>query len=99
MSWVEIGAGALFALVGLRSAVRSVREMGSEGRVRDRALMALHETAKAGFWLSLGAFFLGYALLPDLSGFRWFIMAPIVMAGLRLLAATRLGPREPPRSD
>ncbi|HYH28621.1 MAG TPA: hypothetical protein VEA19_07600, partial [Actinomycetota bacterium] len=56
----------------------------------DRALLALHEAAKAGFWLSLGAFFVGAAILDDAEGLRWFLLVPISMAGLRLVAATFL---------
>lgn len=53
-------------------------------------MIALHEAAKAGFWLALGTFFLGYATVAEPQQFRWFVMIPISMAGLRLVAATLL---------
>src|SRR5688572_26332785 len=58
---VELAAGGLLLLIGVRSAVSSIREVAPDEPGRVRALIALHEAAKAGFWLALGAFFLGYA--------------------------------------
>lgn len=77
-------------MIGLRSAVRSIGQMAPDEPGRVRALIALHEAAKAGFWLALGAFFLGYATVAEPQQFRWFVMFPISMAGLRLVAATLL---------
>jgi hypothetical protein len=87
---VEFAAAAIFLLIGARSAVRSVRDMGTEESARARTLIALHEAAKAGFWLALGAFFVGYAVVREPQQFRWFVMVPIVAAGIRLIAATLL---------
>jgi hypothetical protein len=87
---VELAAGGLFLLIGLRSAVHSIGQMSPDEPGRVRALIALHEAAKAGFWLALGAFFLGYATVAEPQQFRWFVMFPIAMAGLRLVAATLL---------
>lgn len=87
---MEIVAGALFLLIGLRSALHSIRQMAPDEPGRVRALIAVHEAAKAGFWLALGAFFLGYATVAEPQEFRWFVMVPIAMAGLRLVAATLL---------
>jgi hypothetical protein len=86
----ELVLGGLFLLIGLRSAVQSIRDASTEEPGRVRALIALHEAAKAGFWLALGAFFLGYATVREPQEFRWFVMVPIAMAGLRLVAATLL---------
>jgi len=85
---LEILAGATLVLVGLRTAWRSVREIQPQGP--GRVLMALHETARAGWWLSLGGLFLAYGLVGDTTQVRWFVMVPIAMAGLRLLSATFL---------
>ena len=87
---MELAAGGLLLLIGVRSAVSSIREVAPDEPGRIRALIALHEAAKAGFWLALGAFFLGYATVDDPQDFRWFVMIPIAMAGLRLVAATLL---------
>lgn len=87
---MELAAGGLLLLVGVRSAVSSIRDVAPDEPGRVRALIALHEAAKAGFWLALGAFFLGYATVKEPQDFRWFVMIPIAMAGLRLVAATLL---------
>ena len=88
MRVLEVSAGAVLILVGLRTAWRSVRELQPEGG--GRVLMAVHETARAGWWLSLGGLFLAYGLVEDWSQVQWFVLFPIVMAGLRLLSATFL---------
>jgi hypothetical protein len=74
----------------VRSALTSIRQVSSDEAGRIRALIALHEAAKAGFWLALGAFFLGYATVAEPQEFRWFVLVPIAMAGLRLVVATLL---------
>ena len=86
----DLVLAGVFLLVGLRSALQSIREQSPDEPGRVRALMALHEAAKAGFWLALGAFFLGYATVREPQEFRWFVTIPIAMAGLRLVAATLL---------
>jgi hypothetical protein len=73
--------------------VRSLQDIGTEESARERALIALHEAAKAGFWLALGAFFVGYAVVREPQEFRWFVMVPIAAAGIRLIAATLLARR------
>lgn len=82
----ELALGSVFVLIGLRSAVSSLREPTPAGSSGDRFLLALHEAAKAGFWLALGAFFIGYPLVDDLA-FRWFALTPVGMAGIRLVAS------------
>jgi hypothetical protein len=82
-------AAPLF-LVGLWSAWRSLAEPIPGEDARSRFLIALHESAKAGFWLTLGGFFLLYGLLEEPQSFRWFALVPVGMAGLRLAAAAIL---------
>lgn len=65
-------------------------------RGRDRFLIAMHDAARAGFWLSIAGLFAGFALIDDPASFRWFAVVPILMAGMRLLAATFLA-RDPSR--
>lgn len=85
----SLAIGGLLFLVGLRSIAGSFGLMSQETG-GDRALVAVHEVAKAGFWFALGAFFLGSALLDDAEGLRWFLLVPISLAGIRLVAATFL---------
>jgi len=86
----ELAVGGFFTLIGLRSALQSIRQETPDESGRVRALIAMHEAAKAGFWLALGAFFIGYATVSEPQEFRWFVLVPIAMAGLRLVAATLL---------
>jgi hypothetical protein len=87
---VELVLAGLFLLFGLVSGFNSLRDVEPVEEVRIRFLIALHDTAKAGFWLSLGGYFLGLALIGDPRAFRWFVLMPIVMAGLRLATAAFL---------
>ena len=50
----------------------------------------MHEAARAGFWFALAAVFVALSLLEDAYRFRWLVMLPIGMAGLRLVAAAML---------
>jgi hypothetical protein len=82
--------GGLLVVVGLVSGVRSVVAPTGAESGRDRFLLALHDAAKAGFWLALGAAFLGLSFLEPAGEYRWLVVIPIGMAGLRLIAATLL---------
>lgn len=87
---VEVVVGSLFLLVGLRSSLRSLRSTDTAESAGTRALVAVHDAAKAGFWLALGGLFIGFATLDEPESFRWFVLVPIAMAGIRLVAAATL---------
>ena len=82
--------GGLLVAVGLVSGFRSVASPAGMESGRDRFLVALHDAAKAGFWLALGAVFLGLSILEPAFEYRWLVLIPIGMASLRLIAATLL---------
>jgi hypothetical protein len=86
----ELVLAGLFLLFGLVSAVNSLRGAEPIEDPRVRFLVAVHNSAKAGFWLALSAFFLGFALIEEPQAFRWFAMLPVLMAGLRLASAALL---------
>jgi hypothetical protein len=93
VSFVQIAGvviGGLLVLVGLVSGFRSVAAPADMPSSRDRFLLALHDAAKAGFWLALGAAFLGLSILEPARAYRWLVIIPIGMAGLRLVAAMLL---------
>jgi hypothetical protein len=86
----EIFVAAPLLLIGVISGVRSVMEpIGAEDG-RSRFLIAVHEASKAGFWLTLGGFFLVYGVAADPQSWRWFALVPIGMAALRLGSAALL---------
>ncbi len=94
MKVLEIAATALFLLIGVRATAAALRGgVEAEESARVRFLMALHDAARAGFWLGLAGLFLGFALIDDARSFRWFAVVPIAMGGLRLIAAAQLARR------
>jgi hypothetical protein len=95
---VGVVIGGLLVLVGLVSGFRSVAAPSDVGSGRDRFLLAVHDAAKAGFWLALGAAFLGLSILEPARDYRWLVIIPIGMAGLRLVAALLLA-RGPSAED
>ncbi len=82
-------AGALFVF-GVVSAVRSLAVPPVEERRGDRLLIAVHQAARATFWLSLGGFFLAYGLTDRAPEVRWLVLVPVLMAIVRVLTAIRL---------
>jgi hypothetical protein len=87
---LELVLAALFLLFGVVSGINSLRDAQPVDEPRLRFLVAVHDAAKAGFWLALAGFFLGFALIKEPFGFRWFALMPILMAGLRLATAALL---------
>lgn len=84
-----IVAGLLF-LFGTVSAIRSLREPPAEERGSMRVLIAIHDAARAMFWLSLSGFFLAYGLTDRAPEVRYLVLIPVLMAVVRLLTASRL---------
>jgi len=87
----EIVIASLCGLGGARSLVVWLRRPFEPAGARDRALYALYLTARTGWWFTLGFFFLGYALVEEPQSLRWFVLVPIVLAGVQLLAGFGLG--------
>jgi hypothetical protein len=87
---VEYVVAGLLFLFGIVSAVRSLREPPAEERGGTRVLIAVHDAARAMFWLSLGGFFLAYGLADGAPEVRYLALVPVLMAVIRLLAASRL---------
>ena len=90
---IEYLAAGLLFLFGTVSAARSIREPSADENGGDRLLFAVHDAAKALFWLALGGFFLAYRLTDGAPEMRWLLLVPIAMAGIRLLAASVLSRR------
>jgi hypothetical protein len=87
---VEFVLAVPLLLIGLYSAARSLSDPIPEDDRRSRFLIAVHEASKAGFWLTLGGFFLVYGVAEEPQLFRWFALVPLAMAALRLGAAAFL---------
>jgi hypothetical protein len=87
---LEVTLGVPLLLIGVVSAIRSLREPVLLEGGRSRFLVALHEASMSGFWLTLGGFFLVYGLAEEPAGWRWFALVPVAMAVVRLGTATIL---------
>jgi hypothetical protein len=81
---------AVLILFGLVSAARSLASSAGADDVQSRWLLAVHDTAKAGFWLAFGAAFLAFGLLQEAWTGRLLVVVGLALAGVRLLAATLL---------
>ena len=86
----EYVIGGLLILFGLVSAVRSLASPATADERRIRLLIAIHDAAKAMFWISLGGFFVLYAAAEEQEVVRWLVLVPIGMAAIRLLSASVL---------
>ena len=90
---LEIALAIPLLLIGLGSAWRSLAEPVTAEDTGSRLLVAVHQASKAGFWLAFGAFFLVYGVVEEPGGFRWFALAPVGMAVIRLASALLLARR------
>lgn len=98
---VELLAAALFVAGGARSLWRWGRR-GFEGtKAADHLLYALWLTGRAGVWFAVAGIFLisaaigtrGRAFSDDFARFRWYVLVPIGLAAMQLLAGLALGRR------
>ena len=90
MSVPEVVIACACGAIGLRSLIVTLRRPFEPADVRDRLLYALYVTCRAGWWLTLGFFFLGYGLVDQSQDLRWFLLVPIALAGIQLLASLGL---------
>jgi hypothetical protein len=87
---LEYVVGGLLILFGLVSAARSLSSPATAKERRIRLLIAVHDAAKAMFWISLGGWFVLYATAEEQEVVRWLVLVPIGMAAIRLLTASVL---------
>ncbi len=103
MRIVEVALALLFGLGGLRSLWAWSRRRFESVDLVDQLLYAAYLTGRIGLWFAFGGFFLIYALsdargraaVDELARFRWYVMVPIALAALQLLAGYALGRRSP----
>ena len=95
---IEIVVAALLFLGGLRSLLRWFRTQFDAESARERFLYSLFASARVGTWLSLGAIFLGYAIVTEPQSLPWYTLVPLGLAGVQAvtgLALARSGGRRP----
>ena len=90
---LEWGAAAVSFILGVRAVLTPVRFEGGPLPGQDRMLVALYEASRAGFWFALAGLFVGFAMVEDPRAFSILAVVPVILAGLRMLAAVRLARR------
>lgn len=84
---VELVAGGLFALGGIRSLVVWSRRPFESPSLRDQVLYAMNLTGRIGLWFAFAGFFAGYALIEEPQRYGWYIMVPIGLGAVQFLSA------------
>ena len=99
MRIVELVIATVFVLLGLRSLWTWTRRPFDGTDVSDHALYALFVTGRVGLWFAVAGLFAIYASI-DLRGrawvdevepYRWYLIVPLVLAAMQLLAGWFLG--------
>jgi hypothetical protein len=98
---VELLIAGVFALAGIRSLWSWARRPFEGTDVVDHLLYALFVTGRCGLWFAFGGFFLiyasvdvsGRAALDELERYAWFVLVPLGLASVQLLAGVLLGNR------
>lgn len=100
MSALELVIAALFVAGGLRSLWVWSRRRLEGTDVVDHLLYALHVTGRVGLWFAFAGFFILYGATSidgktttELDRFRWYVIVPIALATMQLLAGYALGRR------
>jgi len=98
---LELAAAGLFALGGLRSLWVWTRRPFEGTDLRDHLLYALYLTGRVGLWFAIAGSFLiwssirtrGRAAIDEAAAYRWYLLVPLGLAGLQLVAGWFLGRR------
>jgi hypothetical protein len=81
---------AVLALFGVRSLTKWLRTPFDADSTGERVLFALHAAAQVGIWFAFAGLFAGYALVADATELRPFVLIPLVLAAVQLLASLAL---------
>lgn len=101
MRVLELIIAGLLILAGLRSLWAWSRRRFEGTDVIDHLLYALYLTGRIGLWFAIAGFFLisasidarGQPALDELAPYRWYLMVPLLLAALQLVAGYALGRR------
>lgn len=98
MTVVELVAGGLLLVAGIRSLLRWLGTDFDASSGGELVLFTVHATTRVGMWFAFAGLFVGYAVVDEPQRFVWYSMVPIVLAGVQLLTAQRLAraPRDRP---
>ena len=90
MRVAELVVAGLLSLGGIRSLVVWIRSEFDARSAREQVLYSLYCTARVGIWFAFAGFFAGYALLDEPQHFAWYVMIPISVAAVQMLAGLAL---------
>jgi hypothetical protein len=104
---VELAIAAAFSAAGLRSLWIWSRRRFEGTDMSDHVLYALFVTGRVGLWFAFAGFFLIYASidlrgrpgLDEVEPYRWYLVVPLVLGAMQLLAGWFLGRRPPTRAQ
>jgi hypothetical protein len=99
----ELAIAIMFVLGGLRSLWVWGRRSFEGTDVVDHVLYAIYVTGRVGLWFAFAGLFLiyaavdvrGRAALDELRQYRWYLIVPLTLAGMQLVAGFLLGRRGP----
>ena len=103
MKIFELIVASVLVVGGLRSAWSWSKRRFDSPRLSDQILYGLYLTGRIGLWFAFAGFFLIYAALEGqkvgaakgLDKVRWYVMVPLVLSAVQLLAGYALGRRSP----
>ncbi len=103
MRVLEVVLATLFAAAGVRSIWKWTRTPFEGTDVTDHALYATFVTGRAGLWFAFAGYFViaasisvqGRAAMDELVRFRWYVLVPLALAAMQLVASWFLGRRSP----
>jgi hypothetical protein len=100
VSALELVIAAVFVAGGLRSLWAWSRRRFEGADVVDHLLYALHVTGRVGLWFAFAGFFVLFSVTSidgkptnEIDRFRWYLMVPLALAAMQLLAGYALGRR------
>lgn len=103
MRTLELSIAGILALGGLRSLWTWSRRPFEGVDVRDHLFYALYLAGRVGLWFAFAGLFAifasiqtrGRAALDDVARYRWYLLVPLALAALQLVAGWFLGRRAP----
>jgi hypothetical protein len=90
---VDIAAlviAVILALFGVRSLLKWLRTPFDAKSAGEGALFAVHAAARVGIWFAFAGIFAGFALVDDAAALRGFVLIPLFLAAIQLIAAMAL---------
>ena len=86
-----LAAYAFYAALGIWGAGEAFLQVRTRAGERDPSYVWMIAGSVVGLWFGFAAFFFGLALVDEPSGFTWFLVVPLALAGVQLITGVALG--------